>query len=386
MTKPTHIRQVDGVSRGPLIDSIRPYPDQIRYSLTRMNGTSKWAYSLWRVPEGADLLEDIPFSDEYLQCAGSAEAMTIEVRIVNDGGTGHQYVVGRPAESVLGAPTVVIPRDNGKHSDTVYPHEVFTADEAADIFYAYFLTDQVPEQYQLRELDLTWPPAKPTLTFSDNKDNEEPWFAHGATPALDAFLEFVSGHHGEDNMVFSIEREGADEGVTLMLDYGLIGRIKGVENPLIEYRLVTDGDYRSLADTFIRGGFDALDPCGPWLPDVESVLRARLEFEKTEERNPESSGQRNLEDANDLSEAIVVYLKNYPGSNAEQFEARFPGDAARDAVREMLTETLRLEPDWEGKTLSEVSRDVREMMHDRYPELSAPALRCLGNYFSYQMK
>lgn len=260
MTKPTHIRQFDGVSRGPLIDSVRPYPDQIRHALTTMNGTSKWAYSLWRAPEGADLLQDIPFSDEYLQCAGSAEAMTIEVRIVDDKGEGHQYVVGKPVETVIGAPTVVIPRDNGTHSNTVYPHEVFTAGEAADIFYAYFLTDRVPEQYQLRELDLTWPPVKPD-----------------AEPAL-AFT------------------------------------------------------------------------------------------------------------ADDLSEAIVVYLTNYPGSNAKQFEARFPGDSARDAVREMMTETLRLEPDWDGKSLSDVSRDVREMMHERHPELSAAALRCLGNYFSYQMK
>ena len=256
MTKWTHIRQFDGFSRGPLTDSVRPYPDQIRHALTTMNGTSKWAYSLWRAPEGADLLEDIPFSDEYLQCAGSVEAMTIEVRIVDDEGEGHQYVVGKPTETARGEPTVVIPRENGKHSDTVYPHEAFTADEAAEIFYAYFLTDRVPEQYQLRELDLTWPPAKPALTFS----------------------------------------------------------------------------------------------------------------------------------AHDLSEAIVVYLTNYPRSNAQHFEATFPGDAARDAVREVLTETLRLEPDWNGKSLSEVSRDVREMMHDRHPELSAAALRSLGNYFSYQVK
>jgi hypothetical protein len=31
---------------------------------------------------------------------------------------------------------------------------VFSAEEAAEVFYAYFLTDAVPEQYTLRELDL----------------------------------------------------------------------------------------------------------------------------------------------------------------------------------------------------------------------------------------
>ena len=59
MTRPTHVVQSNGSSRGPLIDTRRPYPEAIRFSLNRMNGSSFWAYSLWRAPEGADLLEDI---------------------------------------------------------------------------------------------------------------------------------------------------------------------------------------------------------------------------------------------------------------------------------------------------------------------------------------
>lgn len=42
MTQATHIVQSNGRSRGPLTDSVRPFPDQIGFSLNRMNGTSFW--------------------------------------------------------------------------------------------------------------------------------------------------------------------------------------------------------------------------------------------------------------------------------------------------------------------------------------------------------
>ncbi|KYJ98885.1 hypothetical protein [Microbacterium sp. CH1] len=37
----------------------------------------------------------------------------------------------------------------------VFSNEVFTADEAAVIFYTYYLTDAVAQPYVLRELDLS---------------------------------------------------------------------------------------------------------------------------------------------------------------------------------------------------------------------------------------
>lgn len=159
MTRRTHIEQMNGSSRGPLVDSIRPYPDQLRFSLNRMNGSSFWAYSLWRAPADADLLDDIPLSEKYIQCAGSAEALTIEVRVVDEDGVARQYTVGKPVdeptEAPTGPPTEVIRWDEGRYSTKVHPNEVFTADEAAEVFYGYFLKDSVPETYSLRELDLS---------------------------------------------------------------------------------------------------------------------------------------------------------------------------------------------------------------------------------------
>ena len=157
MTEPTHISQTNGLVRGALMDDIRPYPEQIRFSLNRLNGSRTWAYSLWRAPEGADLLDRIPLSDEYVQCAGTAEALALEVRRLDPDGTAHQYAIGKPGGDRTGETTEVIHFDDGRHSITVYPHEVFTADEAAVIFYTYFLTDEVSQPYELREVDLSWP-------------------------------------------------------------------------------------------------------------------------------------------------------------------------------------------------------------------------------------
>lgn len=154
MTRPTHITQQNGSSRSVLVDTVRPFPDQIRFALGRMNGSSFWAWSLWRAPEGANLLESLPFSDEYMQAAGSAEAMTVEVRLTDADGVERQYVVGKSAGDFSGAPSEPISWDDGRYSTTVFPAEVFTADEAAEVFSAYFLTDRVPAQYHLRELDM----------------------------------------------------------------------------------------------------------------------------------------------------------------------------------------------------------------------------------------
>lgn len=151
MTNRSHITQRNGSSRMVLTDDIRPFPEQIRFSLERMNGTTFWAWSLWRAPEGANLLASLPFSDEYMQCAGSAQALTIEVRIVGSDGTARQYTVGKPNGTTDGALTKSISWDDGRHSTKVYPHEVFTAEEAADVFYAYYLSNAVDDPYVLRE-------------------------------------------------------------------------------------------------------------------------------------------------------------------------------------------------------------------------------------------
>ncbi|WP_281245040.1 DUF6357 family protein [Lentzea albida] len=117
--------------------------------------------------------------------------------------------------------------------------------------------------------------ARP-LTFSDDEDNEQQWLPGGNQSCEDAFLEFVARHRGADNTSFCVEDSDGEEALVFLLDVGAICRIQGFQDSRTEYRVVTSsGDHRRLAAEFARGGFAALDPHGPWLPDVESFLRAR---------------------------------------------------------------------------------------------------------------
>ncbi|MGH7218060.1 MAG: hypothetical protein ACREGE_01250 [Candidatus Microsaccharimonas sp.] len=154
-TPPTHVQQVNGSSRSALLDSMRPYPEQIRFTLNQMNGTSFWAYSVWRAPKGADVVEDTPLSEEYIQCIGSAEAMILEVRTLDpdDPSVAYQFTIGKPGD-YSGRPLETLIWDNGRRSMKVYSGEVFTADEAATVFYTYFESNGVTRFYNLRELDL----------------------------------------------------------------------------------------------------------------------------------------------------------------------------------------------------------------------------------------
>jgi hypothetical protein len=114
------------------------------------------------------------------------------------------------------------------------------------------------------------------LTFSDDEDNEQAWLPDGNQPAADAFLEFVARHRAADNTSFCMEDAAAEEALVFMVDIGAICRVKGWQDSRTEYRVVTNsGDHRTQAAEFARGGFAALDPHGPWLPDVESFLQAR---------------------------------------------------------------------------------------------------------------
>ncbi|RAO61028.1 DUF6357 family protein [Micromonospora saelicesensis] len=117
-----------------------------------------------------------------------------------------------------------------------------------------------------------------SLTFSDDKDNEQEWVPGGPTDALGAFLEFIDRHRADDNALFCITDE-RDEGLVLWLDHGIVARVTGGKDPRTEFRLVNAGDFRKLAFMFIRGGFVKLGRYGPWWPDVPSAMRKQLRFD-----------------------------------------------------------------------------------------------------------
>jgi ABC-type uncharacterized transport system permease subunit len=91
----------------------------------------------------------------------------------------------------------------------------------------------------------------------------------------------------------------------------------------------------------------------------------------------------------DISEAITLYLKHYPGKNEAEFDSHYGTQKAleaKEAVHSILQEAIKLEPDWSRLSLNEAGDYVESIMHNRHPELSRRALECIGNYYTYLMR
>jgi hypothetical protein len=130
-----------------------PIIDQVRRMLGQLDGAGKYTYSIWRGPDPESIVvrrSDV--GETFIQAAGSANAMTVEVRLLDAAGAGHLYTVGR-REPVEGDGILVPISD--ERAVRVGSHEVFTADEAAAIFDHFYRTESVSDEFQLRELDLS---------------------------------------------------------------------------------------------------------------------------------------------------------------------------------------------------------------------------------------
>ncbi|MDY0984442.1 hypothetical protein SOM10_11085 [Microbacterium sp. CFBP9023] len=121
--------------------------------LGHLDGDGKYTYIIWPGSDPSSTIGfRVPADDSFMQAAGSADAMTVEVRLPGPDGESHLYSVGRP-EPADGTTTLIPISDD--RAVRVFSNEIFTADEAAVIFYTYYLTDAVSQPYVLRELDLS---------------------------------------------------------------------------------------------------------------------------------------------------------------------------------------------------------------------------------------
>lgn len=91
----------------------------------------------------------------------------------------------------------------------------------------------------------------------------------------------------------------------------------------------------------------------------------------------------------DISQAIILYLKNYPGKNDDEFDAFYGPElasVARANVRLLLDQAMRVEVDWTGLTLIEGGNVVKSVMRAEHSELSEEALASIGHYYTYMMR
>lgn len=131
-----------------------PYPDQIKRYLSLLDGVEDFAFILWPGPDNAEEvgLDMDVYPITLLQCAGTKDRMTIEWKTNRDG-VFRQYTLGRGGERSA-EPTEPIVFNGGESTVLVYEDEVFGLEEAAEIFYSYFLNDVPPVTYVLRDLGL----------------------------------------------------------------------------------------------------------------------------------------------------------------------------------------------------------------------------------------
>lgn len=129
-----------------------PVTHEIAGFLDRLDGTSRFSVTLWELPPGTRF-EDVDLEEwpqRYLQAAGHRDRMTVEIR--RDGEPGRrQFVVGR------GDTVEIEPSDEvrwGAVATTVLGVELFTAAEAVPLFLSYWQTNDVPDGYRLRPLEL----------------------------------------------------------------------------------------------------------------------------------------------------------------------------------------------------------------------------------------
>lgn len=124
-----------------------------------LDGKKRFSLVVWGAPEGV-WPEDVPQSSyvrgNYIQCAGSTEAMTLEVRVTKPDKTYVHYVVAR--EPVADPDEwVTITWDNGNPSVyecRLHPEEVFTGEQATTVFRDYIERDTLPPTHLLRPINV----------------------------------------------------------------------------------------------------------------------------------------------------------------------------------------------------------------------------------------
>ena len=112
-----------------------------------LDGVRDFSLLLWKLPTGQRLVDVTPEdeADEYMQCAGSATALTIEVRRR----IGDEFVrstVGRPRNGAAESVEV----SWAGHTESIWSTELFDATEALGLFSHYRQTNSVPDGYDLR--------------------------------------------------------------------------------------------------------------------------------------------------------------------------------------------------------------------------------------------
>ncbi|MCB9441101.1 MAG: hypothetical protein H6523_12745 [Mycolicibacterium sp.] len=121
--------------------------------LKQLTGVERWFVTLSKLPAGKTY-EDTSSGDltEYIQAGGRADKMMLDIRKPGGAAWGAEsvrYVIGHQG----GNTPIDVPIELPSGAEYVRAAEVFGADEAGDIFFAYYTTGDIPPGYVLRPVE-----------------------------------------------------------------------------------------------------------------------------------------------------------------------------------------------------------------------------------------
>lgn len=128
--------------------------EQLSGSFGRMDGERLFAFILWAIPGDASFDDGgkaVLESPTYIQCAGRADALTVEMREIGEAGRIRHYVLGRSAE-VQGNCDITITWQRA--STSIYHNEKWSAESAVGLFISYWKTGTVPPDVSRRQIDV----------------------------------------------------------------------------------------------------------------------------------------------------------------------------------------------------------------------------------------
>lgn len=151
MAAPTHAMIYTG---GSATTMSAAGPLQFLGPLRAFDGVQNWYLLFYPLPEGKTF-EEVrhQVTEQYIQAAGSADAMTVEIRKLGGGEWGAKWVRYTVGHEHVGEQRldVAIPLPNG--NQMISRAEVFDAEEAGTLFMAYQRAGDVPPGYALRPVE-----------------------------------------------------------------------------------------------------------------------------------------------------------------------------------------------------------------------------------------